>query len=85
MPGSPCRRSQRGAVLDELGTDPDHRATAACDRSTAGQREPIADYDAHAAHLAAMIGDLIAIQRGAALAADMAAGLRAGQAFAARL
>ena len=30
-----------------------------------------------------MIGDLIAIQRGAALAADMAAGLRAGQAFAA--
>ncbi|MEO6582521.1 MAG: double-strand break repair helicase AddA [Sphingomicrobium sp.] len=47
-----------------------------------GQLKANADYDAHAARLAEMIGDLIAIQRGAALAADMAAGLRAGQAFA---
>ncbi|MEO7366257.1 MAG: double-strand break repair helicase AddA [Sphingomicrobium sp.] len=50
---------------------------------TSGQRAAHVDYEAHAAHLAAMIGDLIAIQRGAALACDMAAGLRAGQAFAA--
>ena len=50
---------------------------------TAGQIKAHGDYEAHAAHLGAMIGDLIAIQRGAALASDMAAGLRAGQAFAA--
>ncbi|MEO8547905.1 MAG: UvrD-helicase domain-containing protein, partial [Sphingomicrobium sp.] len=74
--------SQRGAGLAELA-----RILIKNDgglrQVTAGQRAANVDYDAHAAHLGAMIGDLIAIQRGAALACDMAAGLRAGQAFAA--
>jgi ATP-dependent helicase/nuclease subunit A len=74
--------AERGAGLAELA-----RILIKSDggprQVTAGQRKANVDYDAHAAHLAAMIGDLIAIQRGAALAADMAAGLRAGQAFAA--
>jgi len=74
--------AQRGAGLAELS-----RILIKNDgglrQVTAGQRAANVDYDAHAAHLGAMIGDLIAIQRGAALASDMAAGLRAGQAFAA--
>ena len=50
---------------------------------TAGQRKASADYDQHAEQLAQAIAELLAIQRGARLAADMASGLRAGQAFAA--
>jgi len=49
----------------------------------AGQRSADPDYDRHAERLAALIGDLLRVQNGARLAADMAAGLRAGQAFAA--
>ena len=84
------------AVEQWLGLDPAGRSAALSDlalvvftctgslrKVTTGQRKANADYDAHAALLAEMIGDLIAIQRGAALASDMAAGLRAGQAFAA--
>ena len=47
-----------------------------------GQRKADPSYDDHAARLAAAVGDLLRIQNGAKLAADMAAGLRAGQAFA---
>src|SRR4051794_13308115 len=47
-----------------------------------GQVKLDADYEAHAARLAEAIAGLLRIQRGARLAADMAAGLRAGQAFA---
>jgi ATP-dependent helicase/nuclease subunit A len=50
---------------------------------TTGQRNADPAYDEHAQRLAAAISELLAIQRGSALAADMAAGLRAGQAFAA--
>ena len=49
----------------------------------AGQVKVEPSYEAHAERLAEMVGDLLAIQRGAVLASDMAAGLRAGQAFAA--
>ncbi len=50
---------------------------------SAGQRSADPDYDAHAERLAAAVTELLHIQTGARLAADMAAGLRAGQAFAA--
>ena len=73
--------AERGAGLGELARIL-IKSDGGLRQVTAGQRKASVDYDAHAAHLAAMIGDLIAIQRGAALAADMAAGLRAGQAFA---
>ncbi len=49
----------------------------------AGQLKADADYQAHAERLADAVSELLAIQRGARLAADMGAGLRAGQAFAA--
>jgi ATP-dependent helicase/nuclease subunit A len=47
-----------------------------------GQRKADPAYDDHAERLAASVRDLLRIQNGAKLAADMAAGLRAGQAFA---
>ena len=50
---------------------------------SAGQRNADPDYDLHAERLASAITELLRIQNGARLAADMAAGLRAGQAFAA--
>jgi ATP-dependent helicase/nuclease subunit A len=50
---------------------------------TAGQRTADPDYDRHAERFAQAVGDLIRVQDGARLASDMAAGLRAGQAFAA--
>ncbi|MEO5612866.1 MAG: UvrD-helicase domain-containing protein, partial [Sphingomicrobium sp.] len=84
------------AVEQWLGLDPAGRAATLSDlalvvftgsgslrKVSPGQRKANADYDAHAERLAEMIGDLLTIQRGAALAVDMAAGLRAGQAFAA--
>ena len=49
---------------------------------TSGQRKADPDYDAHAARLAQAVAELLHIQSGARLAADMAAGLRAGIAFA---
>jgi ATP-dependent helicase/nuclease subunit A len=48
-----------------------------------GLRKAEPDYDRHAERLATAIGELLQIQSGASLARDMAAGLRAGQAFAA--
>ena len=48
-----------------------------------GQAKAAPDYEAHAGRLAHLIGELVRIQNGARLASDMAAGLRAGQAFAA--
>lgn len=47
-----------------------------------GQVKADPDYDRHAERLTMQIGELLRIQRGARLASDMAAGLRAGQAFA---
>ena len=48
-----------------------------------GQVKLDPDYERHADRLAEAVGRLLAIQNGARLAGDMAAGLRAGQAFAA--
>ena len=51
-------------------------------RVSAGQAKAQPHYEAHAGRLATLIGELLEIQNGARLAADMAAGLRAGRAFA---
>ena len=59
-------------VLTEKGTP----------RVSAGQSKAEPHYEAHAGRLATLIGELLRIQKGARLAADMAAGIRAGQAFA---
>lgn len=52
-------------------------------RVTSGQTKAEPAYEDHAGRLATLIGDLLAVQNGVRLAADMAAGLRAGQEFAA--
>jgi ATP-dependent helicase/nuclease subunit A len=51
-------------------------------RSSAGQVKADPEYEIHAGRLAVLIGELLLIQNGARLAADTAAGLRAGQVFA---
>ncbi len=51
-------------------------------RISVGQSKAEPHYEAHAGRLAILIGDLLRIQNGAKLASDMAAGLRAGRAFA---
>jgi ATP-dependent helicase/nuclease subunit A len=48
-----------------------------------GQAKLDPEYERRAGHFANLIGELLRLQNGARLAADMAAGLRAGQAFAA--
>ncbi|MEO7564304.1 MAG: double-strand break repair helicase AddA [Sphingomicrobium sp.] len=52
-------------------------------RKVQGQARHDPDYAAKSERLAEMVGELLAIQNACALASDMAAGLRAGQAFAA--
>ena len=65
---------------------PDLRRVVLTDKGTpkvsAGQSRAEPHYEEHAGRLATLIGELLRIQRGAQLAADMAAGLRAGQEFA---
>jgi len=61
----------RKVVLTEKGTL----------KVSAGQSKAEPHYESHAGRLANMIGDLLRIQNGARLASDIAAGLRAGQAF----
>src|SRR4029079_4918748 len=51
-------------------------------RSQAGQLKADPDYDRHVERLSDKIAELLQVQRASKLAADMAAGLRAGQAFA---
>jgi ATP-dependent helicase/nuclease subunit A len=78
-----------------LAADPTARAGALPDLATivftgkgelrkvqAGQVKADADYERHAQRLAEAIGELLRVQRGSKLASDIAAGLRAGQAFA---
>jgi ATP-dependent helicase/nuclease subunit A len=50
-------------------------------RTSAGQVKADPDYETHAGRLAVLISELLMIQNGARLAADTAAGLRAGQIF----
>jgi ATP-dependent helicase/nuclease subunit A len=72
---------ERAAALTEL------RKVVLTDKGTprvsAGQAKAEPHYELHAGRLAVLIAELLRIQNGARLAADMAAGLRAGQAFAA--
>jgi ATP-dependent helicase/nuclease subunit A len=78
-----------------LGMSPSARAAALPDlsslvftgkgdlrKASAGQVKADSDYDRHVERLAQRIGELLHVQRAAKLASDMAAGLRAGQAFA---
>ncbi|HEX8938149.1 MAG TPA: double-strand break repair helicase AddA [Sphingomicrobium sp.] len=51
-------------------------------RVSTGQTKAEPHYESHAGRLAILIGELLRLQNGALLAADIAAGLRAGQAFA---
>ena len=71
---------ERAAALSDL------RKVVLTDKGTlkvsAGQSKAEPHYEAHAGRLANLIGDLLRIQNGARLARDIAAGLRAGQAFA---
>jgi ATP-dependent helicase/nuclease subunit A len=62
----------RKVVLTDKGTP----------RVSAGQSKAEPHYEAHAGRLAVLVAELLHIQNGARLASDMAAGLRAGQAFA---
>ena len=93
--GQADRARSRRAIDDWLELTPIERAAALprlrkvvlTDKDTlrvsAGQTKAEPHYEAHAGRLAILIGELLRIQNGARLAADMAAGLRAGQAFAA--
>ena len=71
---------ERAARLDEL------RKVVLTEKDTlrvsAGQSKAEPHYEIHAGRLANLIGELLQIQNGARLAADIASGLRAGQAFA---
>ncbi|MGN6059167.1 MAG: double-strand break repair helicase AddA, partial [Sphingomicrobium sp.] len=75
-------------IEDWLSLTPIERAARLSDlfkitkRVFAGQAKALPHYDEHAGRLANLIGDLLRIQNGARLARDIAAGLRAGQAFA---
>ena len=62
----------RKVVLTEKGTT----------KVSAGQTKAEPHYEEHAGRLAYLISELLRIQNGARLAADIAAGLRAGRAFA---
>ena len=64
-------RDLRKVVLTEKGTL----------RVAAGQMKAEPHYEAHAGRLAVLIADLLRLQNGSRLAAEIAAGLRAGQAF----
>ncbi|HEX5258629.1 MAG TPA: double-strand break repair helicase AddA [Sphingomicrobium sp.] len=84
-----------GDIERWLAMDPAARAAALPDlslvvftgkgelrKSSAGQLKADSDYDRHVQRLADNIAELLQVQRASKLAADMAAGLRAGQAFA---
>jgi ATP-dependent helicase/nuclease subunit A len=77
------------AIEEWLELTPIERAAALpklakiASRVYAGQTKAEPHYEVHAGRLAVLIGELLRIQNGARLASDMAAGLRAGQAFAA--
>ncbi len=71
---------ERAAALPQL------RKVVLTDKETlrvsSGQARADPHYETHAGRLAVLLGELLHIQNGARLARDMAAGLRAGQAFA---
>jgi ATP-dependent helicase/nuclease subunit A len=71
----------RAAALPELATIV-FTGKGELRKVQAGQRSADPAYESHVERLAQAVGDLISIQNRARLASDMAAGLRAGQAFA---
>ena len=72
MAGADADRARRRAAGAAQGRV--HRQGRRCARSRRGRSRPIRDYEAHAERLAMLIGELLRVQRGARLAADMAAG-----------
>jgi ATP-dependent helicase/nuclease subunit A len=74
--------SERAAALPELASIV-FTGAGELRAVQAGQLKAEPEYDRHAERLATSISELVQIQRASKLAADMAAGLRAGQAFAA--
>ena len=71
---------ERAASLDDLRKVV--MTATGTPRVSAGQSKAEPHYEAHAGRLATLVGELLSIQNGARLAGDIAAGLRAGQAFA---
>jgi ATP-dependent helicase/nuclease subunit A len=71
----------RAAALPELATIV-FTGKGELRKVQAGQRSADPEYDQHVQALAQSVGELLAVQRASKLAADIAAGLRAGQAFA---
>ena len=75
-------------IEEWLALTPIERAAALSDilkvvkRVYPGQAKADPEYESRAGHLATLIGELLQLQNDARLAAEMAAGLRAGQAFA---
>jgi len=75
-------------IEEWLALTPIERAAALSDilkvvkRVYPGQAKADPEYESRAGHLANLIGELLQLQNDARLAAEMAAGLRAGQAFA---
>ncbi|WP_310467256.1 double-strand break repair helicase AddA [Sphingomonas sp.] len=72
----------RAAALPELALVV-FTGTGTLRKVSAGQLKADPDYERHAERLGEAVADLLRIQTGARLACDMAAGLRAGQAFSA--
>lgn len=74
--------SQRAATLPDLALVV-FTGSGELRKVQAGLRKAAPDYDRHAQQLASTVAELLQVQSGARLVRDMAAGLRAGQAFAA--
>src|SRR4051794_34102717 len=87
--GAPTGLGHAEAIDNWLALTPIERAAKlptllkVVKRVFAGQSRAEPDYEAQAGRLSNLIGELLAIQNGARLAAEIAAGLRAGQAFSA--
>jgi ATP-dependent helicase/nuclease subunit A len=77
-----------GTIEEWLALTPIERAAAlpnilkVVKRVYPGQSKVDPEYESQAGHFAILIGELLQLQNGARLASDIAAGLRAGQAFA---
>jgi ATP-dependent helicase/nuclease subunit A len=86
--GTQTGRGNAETIEEWLSLTPIERASALSDllkvtkRIYPGQSKAEPHYEEHAGRIANLIGDLLQLQNGARLAAEMAAGLRAGQAFA---
>ena len=86
--GTPTGLGHAETIEQWLSLTPIERASALSQvfkvtkRVYPGQSKAEPYYEEHAGRIANLVGDLLQLQNGARLAAEMAAGLRAGQAFA---